>query len=74
VKERSHPGVIDAIREGRTVGRCNDERLRGRPELVRLLEPHRGALAPPRGNLLSRIATLGVWLSLVALAVLGPRS
>lgn len=74
VKERSQAGVIDAIRDGRTVGRCNDERLRGRPELVRLLEPHRDALAPPRDNLLIRITTFGVWLSLVALAILGPRS
>ena len=74
VKERSQAGVIDAIRDGRTVGRCNDERLRGRPELVRLLEPHRDALAPPRDDLLSLIAMLGVWLSLVALAILGPRS
>jgi len=74
VRERSEAGVIDAIRDGRTVGRCGSERLRGRPELVRLLEPYRDALAPPREDLLSWVATFGVWLSLVALAILGPRS
>jgi hypothetical protein len=73
VRERSEAGVIDAIRDGRTVGRCNDERLRGRPELVRLLEPHRDALAPPRENLAPRIAISLVWISLLALAVAGTR-
>ena len=74
VKERTQAGVIDAIRDGRTIGRCNDERLRGRPELVRLLEPHRDALAPPQKDVLSNVATFLVWLSLVLLAILGPRS
>lgn len=74
VRERSERGVIEAIRAGRTVGRCNTERLRGRPELVRLLEPHRDALAPPREGLLRRLATVIVWLSLVALAIVGTRS
>jgi predicted metal-dependent phosphoesterase TrpH len=73
VRERSQAGVLDAIRDGRTVGRCKDERLRGRAELVRLLEPHRDRLAPPRDALAPRFATFIVWLSLVALAVLGPR-
>jgi predicted metal-dependent phosphoesterase TrpH len=74
VRERSQAGVVDAIRDGRTVGRCKDEGLRGRAELVRLLEPHRDALAPPRDSLASRLATFIVWLSLIALAVLGTRA
>ena len=74
VRERSEAGVIDAIRDGRTVGRCGSEQLRGRPELVRLLEPYRDALAPPREDVAPRAATVLVWLSLVALAILGPRS
>jgi hypothetical protein len=73
VAERSEAAVIDAIRDGRTVGRCGHGPLRGRPEIVRLVEPHREALAPPPEDLTSRIATLLVWGSLVALAVMGPR-
>jgi predicted metal-dependent phosphoesterase TrpH len=74
VRERSQAGVIDAIRSGRTVGRCESSRLRGRPELVRLLEPHRGALAPPDETAAQNVALLTVWLSLVAFALLGTRS
>ena len=73
VRERSQAGVVDAIRDGRTVGRCGSERLRGRPELVQLLEPHADALAAPEVDLLSRAASFGVWLALVAFAILGPR-
>lgn len=73
VRERSEAGVIEAIRDGRTVGRCGPERLRGRAELVRLIDPHREALVPPEVDGVSRVATFGVWLSLVALAFLGPR-
>jgi predicted metal-dependent phosphoesterase TrpH len=74
VRERSEGGVLDAIRAGRTVGRCESSRLRGRPELVRLLEPHRDALAPPEETLTQTMALLLVWLSLAALAIVGPRS
>ena len=74
VRERSDAGVIDAIRDGRTVGRCESGPLRGRPELVRLLEPHRDALAPPEETLIQTQALRLVWLSLVALAILGFRS
>jgi predicted metal-dependent phosphoesterase TrpH len=74
VRERSEAGVIQAIREGRTVGRCESSRLRGRRELVRLLEPYRDALAPPDESLAQTLALLLVWLSLVALAIVGPRS
>ena len=73
VRERSEAGVIQAIRDGRTVGRCESGRLRGRPELVRLLEPYRDALAPPDESLAQTLALLLVWLSLVALAIVGPR-
>lgn len=73
VRERSEAGVLDAIRAGRTVGRCERSRLRGRPELVRLLEPHRDALAPPGDTLTQTLALLLVWLSLAALAIVGPR-
>jgi hypothetical protein len=74
VRERTEAGVIEAIRDGRTVGRCESSRLRGRPELVRLLEPYRDALAPPDESLAQTLALLLVWLSLVALAIVGPRS
>ncbi len=74
VRERSKAGVMDAIRDGRTVARCEGSRLRGRPELVRALEPHRDALAPPDETLAQTLALLLAWVSLVALAVLGPRS
>ena len=73
VRERSEAGVIQAIRDGRTVGRCQSSRLRGRPELVRLLEPYRDALAPPDEGLAHTLALLLVWLSLVALAIVGLR-
>jgi PHP domain-containing protein len=73
VRERSKAGVMDAIRDGRTVGRCEGSRLRGRPELVRLLEPHRDALAAPDETLTQTLALLLAWVSLVALAIVGPR-
>ena len=73
VRERSEAGVIDAIRDGRTVGRCEGSPLRGRPELVHLLEPHRDALAPPEETLTQTLALLLVWVSLVALAIVGLR-
>ena len=74
VRERSEAGVLDAIRDGRTVGRCESSRLRGRPELVRRLEPHRDALAPPDETVAQHLAMGLVWLSLLALALVGPRS
>jgi hypothetical protein len=73
VRERSEAGVLEAIRDGRSIGRCEDGPLRGRPEVVRLLEPYRDALLPPREPLLPRAAVLLVWLSLVALALTGTR-
>jgi hypothetical protein len=79
VRERSQAGVLEAIRDGRTVSYCDTNppghgRLRGRPELVRLLEPHRDALLPPRETMAQRVALVMVWLSLLLLAVVGPRS
>jgi predicted metal-dependent phosphoesterase TrpH len=79
VRERSQAGVLDAIRDGRTVGYCETNppghgRLRGRPELVRLIEPCRDALAPPRETTAQRLAVVMVWVSLLALAVVGTRS
>jgi hypothetical protein len=73
VRERSAAAVLDAIRDGRSVGRCDDGPLRGRPEIVRLLEPYRDALATPRAPGLARLALACVWLSLVALALAGTR-
>lgn len=73
VRERSEAGVIDAIRDGRTVGRCEGSPLRGRPELVHLLEPYRDALAPPDETLAQTLALLLAWVSLVALAIVGLR-
>jgi predicted metal-dependent phosphoesterase TrpH len=74
VRERSEAAVVEAIRDGRTVGRCGDERLRGRPDLVRLVEPHRDALAALEDPIPKRLLMLLVWMSLVALALVGPRS
>jgi len=73
VRERSEVGVIEAIRDGRTVGRCESSRLRGRPELVHLFEPYRDVLAPPDETLVQTLALLLVWVSLVALAIVGLR-
>jgi predicted metal-dependent phosphoesterase TrpH len=73
VRERNAAGVVDAIRDGRTVGRCGDEAFRGRAELIRLLEPHRQELVPPADSVLSDAATGFVWVALVAFALLGPR-
>ncbi len=74
VRERSQAGVMDAIRDGRTVGRCEGSQMRGRPELVRLLEPHSEALTPPDETLIQTLALLLAWVSLVALAIVGPRT
>ena len=74
VRERNEAGVIEAIRSGRTVGRCGTGRMRGRPELVRLLEPHRDALASPPEDIPQQAAMVVVWLALVVLAIVGPRS
>lgn len=78
VKERSPAGVLEAVRGGRTAGYCESNppgrsRLHGRPEIVRLLEPHRAALAPPRETIAQRLAVVMVWCSLLALAVVGVR-
>ncbi len=78
VRERSQTGVLDAIRDGRTVGYCETNppgygRLRGRPELVRLMEPYRDALAPPRATIAQELAVALVWVSLLTLAVVGVR-
>lgn len=74
VRERSEAAVLDAIRDGRTVGRCERSRMRGRPELVRLLEPYQDALAPPDETVAQHLAMVLAWVSLLALAVVGPRS
>ena len=79
VRERNESGVLDAIRDGRTVGYCESNppgngRLQGRPEFVRLLEPHRDALAPPQDGIAQQGATVVVWLALIALALVGTRS
>lgn len=74
VRERSEAGVIDAIRDGRTVGRCFTSELRGRPEFVRLLEPYSDALAVPRKTVAQVLTMFGAWAALVALAILGPRA
>jgi hypothetical protein len=78
VRERSQAGVLDAIRDGRTVGYCETSppghgRLRGRPELVRLIEPYRDALALPRETTPQKLALVLVWISLLTLAVIGVR-
>jgi hypothetical protein len=72
VRERSEAGVLEAIRAGRTVGRCQRRRMHGRPELVRLLEPYRDALAPPPERTVPPVLLL-VWSSLLMLALVGTR-
>jgi hypothetical protein len=74
VRERSEAGVLDAIRDGRTVGDCERGSLRGRPELVQLVRPYRDLLGVPREDPITRGATFLVWSALVALAFLGTRS
>jgi len=74
VRERTEAGIMDAIRDGRTVGRCQDSRMRGRPDLVARLEPYRDALFAPDETLVQTLALRLVWVSLVALAIVGPRS
>jgi hypothetical protein len=74
VRERSEAGVMDAIRDGRTVARCESSGMRGRPDLVALLEPYRDALAAPDETLVQTLALRIAWASLVALALVGPRS
>jgi predicted metal-dependent phosphoesterase TrpH len=74
VRERSASGVLDAIRDGRSVGRCGRGAFHGRPELVRLVEPYENALAPPPEDLWSALGTIAVWLALVVLALVGIRS
>jgi hypothetical protein len=79
VRERTESAVVAAIAEGRTVGFCEtippgQGSFRGRRELVRLLEPHRAALAPPRESAGQVVAMMMVWVSLLALALVGPRS
>jgi predicted metal-dependent phosphoesterase TrpH len=78
VRERSEAGVLDAIRDGRTVSYCETDppgygRLRGRPDLVRQVEVHRDALVPPRETTAQRLALVMVWLSLLTLAIVGVR-
>ena len=74
VRERSEAGVLDAIREGRTVGDCVKGSLRGRPELVQLVRPYREQLGTPREDPVTRAATFLVWGSLFVLALVGTRS
>jgi hypothetical protein len=74
VRERSKAGVLDAIRDGRTVGDCARGDLRGEPELVQLVRPYRDVLRSPREDPITLAATFLVWGSLLALALLGPRS
>lgn len=67
VKEVSRQGVIEAIREGRTVARDGEGRLFGAPSLVALVRTAYGAQPlPPAASQLSRLA---VWLTLAGLAV-----
>jgi hypothetical protein len=74
VRERSEAGVLDAIRDGRTVGDCARGTLRGKPELVQFVTPYRDVLRSPREDSITRGAAFLVWGSLLALAILGPRS
>jgi predicted metal-dependent phosphoesterase TrpH len=74
VRERSEAGVLEAIRDGRTVGDCARGALRGTPELVQLVRPYRDMLGSPREDPITLGATFLVWGSLLALAILGPRS
>jgi hypothetical protein len=74
VRERSQAGVLEAIREGRTVGRCGTDTFHGAPGLVRLVEPYKAALEPAKQSILAWVAVVAVWVSLLALALVGPRT
>jgi predicted metal-dependent phosphoesterase TrpH len=75
VTERSVPGIVAAIRAGRTVGCDADGAAHGQDNLVELLGDvcHAEATAPPAGETRAgRIGTWLVWLGVVALVVCGP--
>jgi hypothetical protein len=68
VRDVSRDGVLDAIREGRTVAFDGGDRLIGDPALVtRLRTTLAGELRMPADNILTRVA---VWLTLSGLVVL----
>jgi hypothetical protein len=74
VTERSMPGIVAAIRAGRTVGCDADGAAHGQDDLVALLgEVCRAeAGAPPEGNARAdRIGSWLVWLGVVSLVVCG---
>jgi hypothetical protein len=73
--ERSATGVIDAVRDGRTVAADADGHLYGNPKYVKIVEAAGGFLPAPvsadRGRAFSLWA---VWLGLLGLVVFGGRS
>lgn len=69
-REASEPGVLEALRAGRTVVYDPSGTAYGPPELVRLMEdvPH---APPPRPGALARASGLCAWLGLVGLVLGG---
>ena len=73
-REATQPGILDAIRAGRTVACDGRGEAYGPPELVALTREdcRRDATAPPEGETpQDRAGTWLVWTGLVALVVLG---
>jgi hypothetical protein len=69
VRERTRDGVLEAIRNGRTVAMDGDGRMYGEPELVRLTEA-----SPPGGRVdphpvRRRISVTLAWIGLLGLVI-----
>ena len=71
VREHSEAGVLDAIREGRTVAVDRDGQLHGDPAWTQLVTslPAR----PPQGGAACRVANACTWLGLLGMVVFGRR-
>ncbi len=71
-RERTTAGVLDAVREGRTVAADRGGRLYGDPRMVRIVEAAGGFVAPPAAtDRWPRLAVGMTWIGLLGLVVLG---
>jgi predicted metal-dependent phosphoesterase TrpH len=74
-RERSAAGVLDAVREGRTVAADADGNLYGDPRFVTIVEAAGGVIPPPLSTgRWQRVSLWFVWLGLLGLVVFGRRS
>ena len=70
--EPTASGVIDAVREGRTVAADRDGNLYGDPSLVRLVAAARDTAPRPGSADLARLFALGcTWVGLLGLVIFG---